>query len=162
MPDPSKPPTPAYEPKVGRSLLRELSGALVAAKKEYFGKGPDHSRAYMVEDLLFVVMRGGITKAEETMLEAGQKDAVRDFRQRFQNEMTGHLTGAVEQLTGRKVINYQSQVLFDPDIVIEIFVFEEPVARESREETAAALLDSADDGGAVTNAEGPAGLAPRV
>lgn len=150
MTDPSTPPSPPLEAQEGRGLLRELSRALVAAKKEYFGKGPEHCRAYMVEDLLFVVMRGGITTAEETMLEAGQKDAVREFRQRFQNEMTGHLTGAVEQLTGRKVINYQSQILFDPDIVIEMFVFEEPVTRESREETAAALLNPDDEGAAVT------------
>ncbi len=87
------------------------------------------------------------------MLQAGQKDAVRDFRQRFQNEMTERLTGTVEQLTGRKVINYQSQILFDPDIVIEIFVFEEPVAREAREETAAALLDPDDDGGDLAGDE---------
>jgi len=133
---------------MGRGLLREISRALVAAKKEFYGKGPEHSRAYMVEDLLFVVMRGGVTPAEQTMLDAGQKDAVREFRQRFQNEMTGHLTGTIEQLTGRKVINYQSQILFDPDIVIEIFVFEEPAAKESREETAAALLNPEDDGGA--------------
>lgn len=153
MPDPSGSPSPPLEVRQGRGLLREISRALVAAKKEYFGKGPEHARSYMVEDLLFVVMRGGITTAEETMLKAGQKDAVRDFRQRFQNEMTERLTGTIEQLTGRKVVNYQSQVLFDPDIVIEIFVFEEPVAKEAREETAAALIDPEDGGGEVAEGE---------
>ncbi len=153
MPDPSGSPTPPLESRGGRGLLREISRALVAAKKEYYGKGPVHARSYLVEDLLFVVMRGGTTTAEDTMLQAGQKDAVRDFRQRFQNEMTERLTGTVEQLTGRKVINYQSQILFDPDIVIEIFVFEEPVAREAREETAAALLDPDDDGGDLAGDE---------
>lgn len=149
MPDPSGSPDPAFQKREGRGLLREISRALVAAKKEYYGKGPVHARSYLVEDLLFVVMRGGTTTAEETMLEAGQKDMVREFRQRFQNEMAERLTGTIEQLTGRKVINYQSQILFDPDIVIEIFVFEEPVAKEAREETAAALLDPDDGGGEV-------------
>lgn len=39
--------------------------------------------------------------------------------------MTENLTGMVEEITGRKVLTYQSQVLFDPDRVIEIFIFDE-------------------------------------
>ena len=35
------------------------------------------------------------------------------------------LTGLVEQATGRSVVNYQSQIMFDPDIIVEMFVFSE-------------------------------------
>lgn len=38
--------------------------------------------------------------------------------------MTQNLTGKIEELTGRKVLTYQSQILFDPDIVAELFVFD--------------------------------------
>ncbi len=48
-------------------------------------------------------MRGGMTAAEKTMLEFGQPDQVRQFRQLFENEMTGRLTDMIERLTGRKV-----------------------------------------------------------
>jgi hypothetical protein len=34
------------------------------------------------------------------------------------------LVSTVETLTGRKVVNYQSQVLFDPHIILEIFFFD--------------------------------------
>jgi hypothetical protein len=30
----------------------------------------------------------------------------------------------MEELTGRSIINYQSQVMFDPDLVVEMFVFD--------------------------------------
>jgi uncharacterized protein YbcI len=50
---------------------------------------------------------------------------IRQFRQLFENEMTEHLEGLVEEATGRKVVSYQSQVLFDPDIIVEVFVFED-------------------------------------
>lgn len=33
-------------------------------------------------------------------------------------------TAAVEEITGRKVIAFMSQVHFDPDMAAEIFVFE--------------------------------------
>jgi hypothetical protein len=64
--------------------------------------------------------------------------------------MTERLIGTIEQLTKRKVTTYQSQILFDPDIVIEIFVFDKQVERSALEETARELL-SDDDEGAVTS-----------
>ena len=113
--------------------------------KTFYGKGPDTVRSYFIDDLLFVVMRGGMTVAEETMIKAEQSDAVRAFRQRFENEMGDKLVGAIEQLSRRKIVNYQSQVLFDPDMIIEIFVFEEPLDDDLRKETASAVMRSDPD-----------------
>jgi uncharacterized protein YbcI len=59
------------------------------------------------------------------MLDAGRASTVRNFRQEFENEMTEVLTRMVERVTGRRVVTYQSQVLFDPNITIEIFVFDD-------------------------------------
>jgi uncharacterized protein YbcI len=64
--------------------------------------------------MLFVVTRGGLTAVELTMIDAGRADSVRQFRQEFQNVMAERLTSIIEDITGRLVINYQSQVLFDP------------------------------------------------
>ena len=108
----------------GGSLLAQISNAFVTMQKEYWGLGPVQAKSYMMDDLLLIVMRGGMTTAERTMLEFGQHDQVRSFRQTFENEMTENLTEKIEQLTGRKVLTYQSQVLFDPDIVAELFVFD--------------------------------------
>ncbi len=107
----------------GQSLLMRISNEIVQIQKKYLGKGPTKARSYFFDDMLLVVMRGGLTTAEKTMLEFDQADTVRQFRQTFQNEMTDRITGVVEEITGRTVINYQSQVMFDPDVVIEIFVF---------------------------------------
>jgi uncharacterized protein YbcI len=38
--------------------------------------------------------------------------------------MTATTCGAIEEITGRKVLTYQSQILFDPDRAIEIFVLD--------------------------------------
>jgi uncharacterized protein YbcI len=112
------------EAESGQSLLLQISNAMVRVQKEFFGKGPTRAKSYMFDDMLLVVMREGLTTAEKTMLEFGHPNQVRQFRQLYQDEMTGRLTGMVEELTGRKVINYQSQVLFDPDMTLELFVFD--------------------------------------
>jgi uncharacterized protein YbcI len=122
----------------GGSLLARISNEFVTMLKEYWGLGPVQAKSYMMDDLLLIVMRGGMTTAERTMLEFGQQDLVRSFRQTFENEMTQKLTGRIENLTGRKVLTYQSQVLFDPFVVVELFVFEEEATAGAREIVATA------------------------
>jgi uncharacterized protein YbcI len=120
--------------------LSRISTEMVRLQKQYFGRGPERAKSYMVDDLLFIVMRGGVTTAERTMLDSDQEDLVRNFRQAFENEMGARLIGMVEEVTGRKVLTYQSQILFDPDVIIEIFIFEEPAALDEVRETAEAQL----------------------
>jgi uncharacterized protein YbcI len=122
----------------GGSLLARISNEFVTMLKEYWGLGPVQAKSYMMDDLLLIVMRGGMTTAERTMLNFGQHDLVRSFRQTFENEMTQKLTGKIEKLTGRKVLTYQSQVLFDPFVVAELFVFEEAATAGSEEIVATA------------------------
>lgn len=141
-------PDPALEGQSGASLLSAISREMVKAMKTYFGRGPNKAKSYLMDDLLFIVMRGGMTEAETTMLKAGEADAVRAVRQRFENIMAERLIGTIEQLTERKVVTYQSQVLFDPDVIVEIFVFDEPLERTVIEETARALLSADGDGAA--------------
>jgi len=108
----------------GQSMTARISTEIVRTLKESFGKGPVKAKSYLLDDFLLVVMRGGMTVAEETMLERGHADLVRRFRQEFQNELSDVLIAEVEALTGRRVVTPQSQVLFDPHIVLEIFFFD--------------------------------------
>ncbi len=132
MPDPAGVPSPALDESQTDDLLSAISREMVRALKTYYGKGPVKAKSYLMDDFLLVVLRDGLLVAEDTMIEAGFADSVRQFRQEFQNVMAERLIGTVEQLTGRKVVTYQSQVLFDPHIVCELFFFEdgaEPATR---------------------------------
>jgi len=130
------------------SVLQRLSTEMVQAMKQYYGKGPVSAKSYLVDDLLFIVMREGITQAEQTMLDAGREGTVRNFRQEFESEMTELLTRMVERVTGRHVVTYQSQVLFDPNMTIEIFVFDDDGGLPGR-------VESDDLSGGVNPDSGP-------
>jgi uncharacterized protein YbcI len=121
-------------------LLSTISNEMVKAQKQYFGRGPTNAKSYMLDDFLIIVMRGGLTQSEKSMLEFEQADKVRDFRQTFENEMTSRLTTMIEDVTGRKVLTYQSQILFDPDVVFEIFMFDQPAREAEVRETAEGQL----------------------
>ena len=127
---------PTSERPQGVDLLSRISTEMVRAQKKYFGKGPTSAKSYMLDDFLLIVMRGSQTQAEKTMLDFGRADEVREFRQAFENEMTAHLCGMVEELTGRKVLGYQSQFVFEPEVVIEIFFFDRPAAETETDATA--------------------------
>ncbi|HEX8158940.1 MAG TPA: DUF2294 domain-containing protein [Solirubrobacteraceae bacterium] len=124
----------------GAGMLARLSNEMVRAQKRYFGKGPTKAKSYMLDDLLLIVMRGGMTTAEKTMLDFDQADKVREFRQTFENEMTQRLTDMVQDITGRKVIGYQSQIMFEPDVVVEMFIFDETASAGARGATGTGQL----------------------
>lgn len=109
----------------GGGLRSELANAMVGLKKEFYGKGPVASKAYINDNYIFVVLEGGLTRNEETLLAAGQEGLVRTYRLSFQEAMTDTTTQAVERLTGRKVIGYHSQITFDPARSYEIFALDE-------------------------------------
>jgi uncharacterized protein YbcI len=106
------------------SLRAALANAMVGIKKRYYGRGPEAAKAYIEDDYVFVVLEGGLTRDEETMLAAGKADLVRQYRLAFQEAVGPTATGAVEELTGRRVMGYHSQIVFDPPRAFEIFVLE--------------------------------------
>jgi uncharacterized protein YbcI len=141
---PNMPPDPLSSPdnpEQSEGLLSRISTQMVRTMKQYYGKGPVSAKSYLIDDLLFVVMREGMTQSEQTMLDAGRQNTVRNFRQEFENEMAQRLTYMVEQLTGRRVINYQSQVMFDPNMTVEMFVFQDAAGEDQLKETAEAITD---------------------
>ena len=130
--EPHGPYDPAIVDRAGRALdatgnLRlAISNALVSVKKELYGKGPVKAKTYINDNYVFSVLEGGLTRNEETLLAAGESRMVRDYRLRFQEVVAATITSAVEEVTGRKVLAYHSQIVFEPDRAFEIFVLDEP------------------------------------
>jgi len=100
----------------------QISNAMVALKKRFYGKGPERARSYVVDEYVFCALEGGLTRNEEVLVEAGQEDAVRQYRLLFQATMEKTTTQAIEAITGRRVVGYHSQITFNPTRAFEIFV----------------------------------------
>jgi uncharacterized protein YbcI len=65
-----------------------------------------------------------------TLCGNGHQDLVRKVRLTFQESVAERFKGAVEEVIGRKVVTYHSQVAFDPPMGFEIFVLEPADAAE--------------------------------
>ena len=109
-----------------RSSLGEMratiSKEIVRLQAEYYGKGPTRAKTYIVEDLVVVVLEESFTRAEKTLAERGEKDAIEHIRRRFQQQMADDFTSVVEQATGRKVRVFLSETNIDHDVSVETFL----------------------------------------
>jgi uncharacterized protein YbcI len=108
----------------GGSIRTALANAMVGMKKQLYGRGPTAAKAWILDDYVFVAMEGGLTRNEETLLADGKDDLVRGYRLSFQETVGPKVMAAVEELVGRKVLTYHSQIVFHPPRTFEIFVLE--------------------------------------
>src|ERR1700757_1791066 len=108
----------------GGSVRTALANAMVGMKKQFYGRGPTAVKAWILDDYVFVAMEGGLTRNEETLLADGKEDLVRRYRLSFQETVADPVKSAVEELLGRRVLTYHSQIVFDPPRTFEIFVLE--------------------------------------
>lgn len=104
------------------SVRTQLANAMAGLKKKHYGRGPTAAKAYLEDDYAFVVLEGGLLRHEETLLDMGMDDAVRSHRLKFQEAVSATACAAAEELLGRKVLGYHSQITFRPTRVFEVFV----------------------------------------
>jgi uncharacterized protein YbcI len=109
-----------------RSSLGEMratiSNEIVRLQAEYYGKGPTKAKTYIVEDLVVVVLEESFTRAEKTLAQRGEREAIEHIRRRFQQQMVDEFTSVVEQATGRKVRVFLSETNIDEDVSVETFL----------------------------------------
>ena len=108
--------------EISRESLAAVANEIVRLKAQYYGKGPTEAKAYLNDETLVVVLKGGLTTVEKTLLDAGDAALVRQVRLRFQEVMEQSFIDAVHRLTRQKVATYMSQIVFDPDFCFEFFV----------------------------------------
>jgi len=103
-------------------ILTAVSDGIVALFKEFYGKGPTRAKTYYEDDLVVCLLRGGFTRVEETLRDAGRGHEVIQQRMAFQDVMRDRFEGVIQQATGRRVIGFMSGNQQDPDMLCEIFV----------------------------------------
>ena len=99
-----------------------ISSEIVRLQAEYYGKGPTRAKTYYVDDLVVVVLEESFTRAEKTLVDRGEREAIQHIRRRFQQQMADNFTSVVEQATGRKVRAFLSETNVEHDVSVETFL----------------------------------------
>jgi uncharacterized protein YbcI len=116
----------AHSPDAGTRAgeqLAAVTNGIVKLFREYYGRGPTKAKSYLLDDRILVcVLEETMTTVEQTLVENGHGDKVREVRLTFQEAMADEFKSAVEGPLGRPVVGYHSQLTLDPDIGFEFFV----------------------------------------
>lgn len=107
-----------------QSPLARISTRFVQLHKDHYGRGPEKAKTYFQDDLVVVLMRGGFTKVEETLLQDGRGESVLQQRRDFQATMRPRFKEVIEEELGRKVAGFMSGSHQHPDLLGEIFILE--------------------------------------
>jgi uncharacterized protein YbcI len=101
-----------------------ISNAITRLHREHYGRGATTARTIIQRNYVVTFLDDVYTPIERTLIEAGKHETVRATRLAFQDAMESKFVDAVEEVMGRKVIAFLSQVHFDPDISQETFILE--------------------------------------
>jgi uncharacterized protein YbcI len=105
--------------------LASVTNGIVKLFREYYGRGPNKAKSYLLDDRIVVcVLEDTMTTVEQTLVKNGDNDMVRQVRLRFQEAMALEFKTVVENAMGRRVAAYHSQLTMEPDMGFEFFVLE--------------------------------------
>jgi uncharacterized protein YbcI len=107
-------------------IRAEISREIVRLHAEYYGRGPTRARTYIDDDLVVCVLEETFTKAERTLIDHGERDAIQHIRRRFQQRMADAFVSIVERATGRRVRTFLSETNLEHDVAVETFLLAGP------------------------------------
>ena len=104
--------------------MAAISRRVVALLKEYAGKGPSEARTYLWGDLAVVLLSGGYTAVEKTLIDSGKGEAVAEQRAVLQEVMRPRFKQIIEEELQREVIAFMSATHQEPNMNAELFVLD--------------------------------------
>jgi uncharacterized protein YbcI len=124
-PSGTQPLAPGPTPPVLDGAVRSaISQAVVRIHAEHYGKGATQAKTYAWDNVVVTVLADVLTTAERTLVEFARDETVRDVRTVFQYTMADTFRSAVEEITGRQVLSFMSQVDPASGYGVEVFVLE--------------------------------------
>lgn len=125
--------TADHEGRAGRErglALAAIANAVVRVHKRFYGKGPTRARCHIGENLMLVVLEGGLLRSEQTLRDRGHEQAVVDARLALRRAIEPELRAAIESELHRSVRSLMGAL--DPAREIELLACVlDPVGTES-------------------------------
>ena len=97
--------------KTKGEIEAEISRAIVQFEIDYMGRGPKETRAYIIEDMVVVRLRGVLTPAEEQLTKSiDGKELVKKMRATLIERARPLLYQVVGDITGTKILDLHTDI----------------------------------------------------
>jgi uncharacterized protein YbcI len=109
-------------------IAAAISTAVVHVFFAHTGRGPTKARTTIDGETVVVILQDAMTKAEQSLVDAGRHAEVLQLRRTFQETMRHDLIAVVERLTARSVQAFMSANHVAPDAAAEVFLLDSKTA----------------------------------
>ncbi|MBI3622132.1 MAG: DUF2294 domain-containing protein [Nitrospirae bacterium] len=111
----------------------EIGNALIQFEKEYMGRGPQETRAFIIEDMILVRLKGVLTPAEQQLVKNPQGiELIKRVRSNLLEQGRELLTKAIESITQVPVISLHTDISTKTGERVIIFTLSENLAGKLR------------------------------
>ena len=116
-------------PKTSGQLEAEIGNALIQFEKDFMGRGPKETRAYIVEDMVLVRLKGVLTPAEQQLAKnAAGTDLIKQIRSNLLEQARELLSETIEKITGCTVISLYTDISTKTGERVILFTLNENLA----------------------------------
>jgi uncharacterized protein YbcI len=112
----------------GGELNAAVTREVVRIHTAAIGRGPKKSYSFHSGETIVVVLLEVLTHAERNLVSYGEGESVLAMRRLTQRAMAAEMKAAVARLTGRKVVGLLSDNQLEPDMAVEVFILDPPLA----------------------------------
>lgn len=89
----------------------QISEAIIKFEKEYMGRGPAETKAYIIKDIVFVRLKGVLTPAEEQLAKSPEgADLIKRTRMQLLESARVLLEKTISEITGCQVQSLHTDI----------------------------------------------------
>lgn len=110
----------------------EISDAIVKFEKEYMGRGPLEAKTYIIDDIVFVRLKGVLTKAEFQLAQTDTNEGrgrqlIKQIRIELLERGRSMLEDLIKKITGKSVKSLHTDLSTKSGERVIIFVLDTPL-----------------------------------
>ncbi|MCG3117394.1 MAG: DUF2294 domain-containing protein [Candidatus Manganitrophus sp. SA1] len=108
----------------------EISNAIIQFEKDYMGRGPKETQAYIIDDMILLRLKGVLTPAEQQLAKNPEgTNLIKQVRSNLLEQGRGLLSELIEKMTGLKVNSLHTDISTKSGERVIIFSLSENLER---------------------------------
>jgi uncharacterized protein YbcI len=120
-------------PRTIGQVEAEISASLIQFEKDFMGRGPKETKAYIIEDMVLVRLKGVLTPAEQQLAKNAEgTELIKRLRSNLLEQARELLSGTIEKITGLGVTSLYTDISTKTGERIILFTLQENLADRFR------------------------------
>ncbi len=97
--------------KTQGQIEAEIGNALIQFEKDYLGRGPQETKAFIIQDMILVRLKGVLTPAEQQLAKNPEgMNLIKKIRSNLMEQGRALVQEMIEKITGIKVVSLHTDI----------------------------------------------------